>query len=147
MYSVKTIERVAAELGETVYRIFDFAIDMETEDGVIWVYGPGDDSVIAFTPCGIENVQELIEMDRDRAVAYAGCLPYASLAGESSMTSGQLKSWHLELLAACLAAALAQSKAEAAELAQLRRDNKRLKEENEMMRKATAPHPPFEPAV
>lgn len=54
---VKTIDRVAAELGETVDRIFDLAIDMATEDGVIWVYGPGDDSVIAFTPFGIENLQ------------------------------------------------------------------------------------------
>jgi hypothetical protein len=67
VYSVKTIERVAAELGETVERIFDLAIDMETEDGVIWVYGLGDDSVIAFTPFGIENLKELIEMDQDRA--------------------------------------------------------------------------------
>ena len=67
VYSVKTIDRVAAELGETVDRIFDLAIDMETEDGVIWVYGRGDDSVIAFTPFGIENLQEFIEMDRDRA--------------------------------------------------------------------------------
>lgn len=66
VYSVKTIDCVAAELGETVDRIFDLAIDMETEDGVIWVYGHGDDSVIAFTPFGIENLQELIEMDRDR---------------------------------------------------------------------------------
>ncbi len=38
-----------------------------TEDGVIWVYGPGDDSVIAFTRFGIENLQELIEMDREHA--------------------------------------------------------------------------------
>ncbi len=67
VHSVKTIDRVAAELGETIDRLFDLAIDMETEDGVIWVYGPGDDSVIAFTPFGIENLQELIEMDRDRA--------------------------------------------------------------------------------
>jgi hypothetical protein len=59
--------RVAAELGETVDRIFDLAVDMETEDGVIWVYGPGDDSVIAFTLFGIENLQELIEMDREHA--------------------------------------------------------------------------------
>ncbi|WP_280323004.1 hypothetical protein [Sulfitobacter faviae] len=50
--SVKTIDRVAVELGETVDRIFDLAIGMETEDGIIWVYGPGDDSVIAFTPLG-----------------------------------------------------------------------------------------------
>ena len=63
VYSVKTIDRVAAELGETVDRIFDLAFDMETEDCVIWVYGPGDDSVIAFTPLGIENLRELNEMD------------------------------------------------------------------------------------
>lgn len=67
VHSVKTIDRVAAELGETIDQLFDLAIDMETEDGVIWVYGPGDDSVIAFTPFGIENLQELIEMNRDRA--------------------------------------------------------------------------------
>jgi predicted membrane GTPase involved in stress response len=67
VHSVKTIDRVAAELGETVDRLFDLAIDLETEDGVIWVYGPGDDSVIAFTPFGIENLQELIEMDAEHA--------------------------------------------------------------------------------
>lgn len=63
---------------------------------------------------------------------------YASLSAELGVTSGQLKSWHLELLAAGSASALAQRKAEASELAQLRRDNKRLKEENEVMRKASA---------
>lgn len=31
------------------------------------IYGPGDDSVIAFTPFGIENLQELIEMDAEHA--------------------------------------------------------------------------------
>lgn len=64
VHSVKTIDRVAAELRETADRIFDRAIDMETEDGVIWVYGPGDDSVITFTPFGIENLREFIEMER-----------------------------------------------------------------------------------
>jgi len=48
---------------ETVDRIFDFAIDMELEDGVISVYGLGDDSVIAFTPLGIEILRERIAMD------------------------------------------------------------------------------------
>ena len=67
VHSVKTIERVSAELGETVERIFELAIDMETEDGVIWVYGLGDDSVIAFTPFGIENLKRRIEMDQDHA--------------------------------------------------------------------------------
>lgn len=33
--SVKTNDRVAAESGETVDRIFDLAINMEPEDGVI----------------------------------------------------------------------------------------------------------------
>lgn len=29
------------------------------------LYGPSDDRVIAFTPFGVENLRELIEMDRD----------------------------------------------------------------------------------
>ena len=64
IHSVKTIDRVAAELGETVDRLFDLAIDMEPEDGVIWVYGLNDDSVMAFSSFGIENLREIIEMDR-----------------------------------------------------------------------------------
>ncbi len=67
VYSVKTIDHVVADLGETVDRIFDLAIHLEPEDGVIRVYGPNDDSVIAFSPFGIENLRELIEMDRERA--------------------------------------------------------------------------------
>jgi len=65
VHSVKTIERVAAELGETVDRIFDIAINMETEDGVIGVYGLRDESIIAFTTFGIENLRDLIEMDQE----------------------------------------------------------------------------------
>ena len=49
VHSAKIINRVAAELGKTVDRMFDRTIDMETEDGVIWDYGSGDASVIAFT--------------------------------------------------------------------------------------------------
>lgn len=63
---------------------------------------------------------------------------YASLSAELGITSGQLKTWNLELLAAGSATAMAQTKAEAAELAQLRRDVKRVKQENEVMRKASA---------
>ncbi len=64
MHSVKTIDLVAAELGETVDRLFHLAIDMEPEDGVIWVHGPNDDSVMPFSPFGIENLREIIKMDR-----------------------------------------------------------------------------------
>ena len=42
IHSVKTIDRVAAELGETVDQLFDLAIYMGPEDGVIWVYGSND---------------------------------------------------------------------------------------------------------
>lgn len=38
---------------------------MDTEDGVIWVYGIGDDQVMAFTDFGIENLTELIRMHKE----------------------------------------------------------------------------------
>jgi len=67
VHSVKTIDRVAVELGETVDRLFELAIDMEPEDGVIWVYGLNDDGVMAFSPFGIENLRETIETNRGSA--------------------------------------------------------------------------------
>jgi hypothetical protein len=38
---------------------------MEIEDGVIRVYGVGEDGVMAFTDFGIENLIELIKMHKD----------------------------------------------------------------------------------
>jgi len=35
---------------------------MDQEDGLIWVYGPGDDGVMAFTDFGIETLTGLIEI-------------------------------------------------------------------------------------
>ena len=37
---------------------------MDPEDGLIWVYGPGDDGVMAFTDLGIETLTDLIEIYR-----------------------------------------------------------------------------------
>ena len=51
---------------------------------------------------------------------------HSSVAAELGVTPTQLKTWRLELEAAGSAAATAAQKAEAAELVQLRRDNKRL---------------------
>lgn len=51
---------------------------------------------------------------------------------------GQVKTWHLEQLAEGSADAVAAREAESAELAHLRKENKRLKEEVEVMRKASA---------
>jgi hypothetical protein len=39
--------------------------EMDVEDGVIWVYGIGDDGVLAFTDFGIENLIELIKIHKD----------------------------------------------------------------------------------
>ncbi len=61
-----------------------------------------------------------------------------SVAQELGITSSQLKGWRLELEAAGSAEAARRQKAEAAELAELRRENRRLKEEVEVMRKASA---------
>ena len=50
----------------------------------------------------------------------------------------QVKTWRLEQQAAGSAEVVARRKVEAVELQQLRRDNKRLQEENEILRKASA---------
>jgi hypothetical protein len=62
---VKTINLVAKDLGENENWLLDIANDMEPEDGVICVYGFGDDGVIAFTDFGIENLIDLIKMHKD----------------------------------------------------------------------------------
>ena len=63
---VTTIDRVAQRLGESVDFLYDVANEMDTEDGVIWVYGLGDDGVMAFTDFGIENLVELIKIHKDQ---------------------------------------------------------------------------------
>ena len=50
---VHTIARAAEMLGE-----------MDQENGIIWVYGPGDDGVMAFTDFGIETLVGLIEIHK-----------------------------------------------------------------------------------
>jgi len=62
---VKTISLVAEELGESEDWLFDVAAEMETEDGLIRVYGVGDDGVMAFTDFGIENLIDLIKIHKN----------------------------------------------------------------------------------
>ncbi len=62
---VTTVDRVADHLGESVDLIHDVALEMDAEDGAIWVYGVGDDGVLAFTDLGIETLIELIEIHKD----------------------------------------------------------------------------------
>jgi hypothetical protein len=85
VHRVTTIDRVAADLGESVHWLHDVSMARDAEDGVIWVYGPGDDQVMAFTDFGIDTLVELIKEHRNLSdsnpetrspAAYAGCVRF-----------------------------------------------------------------------
>ena len=75
-----------------------------------------------------EAVQRLLEGGRG----------LSEVATELGLSPGQLGAWRNEHLAAGSAEALARQKAEQAELQRLRRENKRLEEEVEILKKAAA---------
>jgi hypothetical protein len=62
VHPVRTIARVAEMLGEDEEWLWDVANEMDQEDGLIWVYGPGEDGVMAFTDFGIETLTGIIEI-------------------------------------------------------------------------------------
>src|SRR3712207_4241915 len=64
--------------------------------------------------------------------------PMQQVAAELGVHANQLRGWRNEHLAAGSAEALARQKAEAAELARLRREDKRLEQENEILGRAAA---------
>ena len=64
--------------------------------------------------------------------------PLQQVAAELGVHANQLRMWRNEHLAAGSADALARQKAEAAELARLRREVKRLEQENEILKRAAA---------
>ena len=66
---VRTIDRVAKDLGEDVDFLFDVAIEMEPEDGLIWVLSLGDESVMAFTDDGVDSLVELIKIHQETSRA------------------------------------------------------------------------------
>ena len=65
VHHVTTINRVAEDLGENEDWLSDVANEMDIEDGVIWVYGVGDDGLLAFTDFGIENLIDLIKIYKE----------------------------------------------------------------------------------
>jgi hypothetical protein len=69
---VKTIDRVARELGEDVGWLHHVALDMDVEDGVIWVFDLDDDGVLAFTDFGVETLVNLLKIHRDIAASKDG---------------------------------------------------------------------------
>jgi hypothetical protein len=64
VHHVHTIARVAKMLGEDEDWLWDVANEMDQEDGLIWVYGIGDEGVMAFTDFGIENLVHLVEIHK-----------------------------------------------------------------------------------
>ena len=64
--------------------------------------------------------------------------PLQTVAKELGLHPNQLRTWRNEHLAAGSAEALARQKAEAAELARLRREVKRREQENEILKRAAA---------
>jgi hypothetical protein len=64
VHHVYTIDRVAEMLGEDEDWLWDVASEMDQEDGLIWVYGLGDDGVMAFTDFAIETLIGLIEIHK-----------------------------------------------------------------------------------
>src|SRR5579863_3888902 len=65
VHHVRTIAIVAEMLGENEDWLCDVANEMDQDDGLIWVYGPGDDGVMAFTDDGIENLKDLVQIHKD----------------------------------------------------------------------------------
>jgi len=61
VHHVTTINRV----GEDEDWLRDVANEMDAEDGLIWIYGVGEDGVMAFTDFGIETLMELIRMNKE----------------------------------------------------------------------------------
>lgn len=64
VYAVTTLAQVALQLGENEDLLFDLTDQMDTEDGLIWVYGTQEDPVIALSSEGIDCMRDLIAEHR-----------------------------------------------------------------------------------
>ncbi|WCT77157.1 hypothetical protein [Novosphingobium humi] len=64
VYAVTTLTRVALDLGEDEDFLFDLTDQMDTEDGLIWVYGTGDEPVLALSSDGVDCLQDIIAEHR-----------------------------------------------------------------------------------
>lgn len=62
VYAVTVISTVAQQLGVEEDLLDEISIGMEPEDGIIRVYGLGEDRILAFTDEGIQELKNLLEM-------------------------------------------------------------------------------------
>lgn len=65
VYAVTVISTVAQQLGVEEDLLDEISIGMEPEDGIIRVYGLGEDRILAFTDEGIQELKNLLEMRRE----------------------------------------------------------------------------------
>ena len=59
-----TIAHAAQILHEDEQLLRDLALDMEPEDGCLWVYGTDEQEMLAFTDRGLEYLRELVAENR-----------------------------------------------------------------------------------
>ena len=65
VYSVTVIAAVAQQLGVDEDLLHEISVGMEREDGVIRVCGLGEDSILAFTDEGVDELKNLLQMYRE----------------------------------------------------------------------------------
>lgn len=77
---VFTIARVAKMLGEDEAWLEEIALELEPEDGRLYVCDLDDDDLVtAFTPFGVENLKELVEEYKRQAADRAAASSYAAV--------------------------------------------------------------------
>jgi hypothetical protein len=60
VYAVTTLAKVAQDLEESEDLLHELTDQMDTEDGVIWVYGTQDEAVLALSLDGIDCLRDLL---------------------------------------------------------------------------------------
>ena len=66
VYAVTTLAKVAQEWEESEDLLHELTEQMDTEDGVIWIYGVKEHAVLALSEDGIECLRDLLgEHKRD----------------------------------------------------------------------------------
>jgi hypothetical protein len=62
VHHVRAVARVAKDLGVDEHLIHELTLGLEPEDGVIWVYGLGDDDgILAFTDEDVEEIRLILQ--------------------------------------------------------------------------------------
>jgi hypothetical protein len=59
-----TLARAAQILDENEQLLWDLAVNMDPEDGCLWIYGTDQLEMLAFTDRGLECLQELLAEHR-----------------------------------------------------------------------------------